>query len=80
MSPEELKHTLEAALLAAGRALRLEDLELLFEDDAPPRGELRAALAALARDWKGRSLELVEVAGVSSITRSGLTRLFVRRS
>ncbi len=63
MSPEELKHTLEAALLAAGRALRLEDLELLFEDDAPPRGELRAALAALARDWEGRSLELVEVAG-----------------
>ncbi|MDX1514089.1 MAG: SMC-Scp complex subunit ScpB [Gammaproteobacteria bacterium] len=63
MSIEKLKHIVEAALLAAGRPLRVEDIMALFEDsgDAPDRKAVREALSALADDWEGRALELVEV-------------------
>jgi segregation and condensation protein B len=79
---EDLKHTLEAALLAAGRPLSVAALcELLAEPldpiapgeagpGAPPAGAprgpgpdaVRAALRALAEDYRGRGIELAEVA------------------
>ena len=64
MTPEELRNVLEAAMLAAGRALSLDDFLALFEGsrEAPDRGELRAALAELEECLEGRSLELVQVA------------------
>lgn len=63
MSPDDLKHVIEAALLAAGRPLRVEDIVALFEqsDDLPQRSEVQNALAQLSADWEGRALELVEV-------------------
>jgi segregation and condensation protein B len=63
MSPDDLKHVVEAALLAAGRPLRVEDMVALFEqsDDLPQRSEVQEALAQLSADWEGRALELVEV-------------------
>jgi segregation and condensation protein B len=63
MSIEKLKHVIEAALLAAGRPLRVEDILALFEGDAgvPERKAVREALAGLSQDWEGRALELVEV-------------------
>lgn len=63
MSNDQLKHIVEAALLAAGRPLKAEDIIALFEDSggAPDRKTVREALAELANDWEGRSLELVEV-------------------
>ncbi len=63
MNPENLKHVIEAALLAAGRPLQVDDILALFEGsgDAPERGEVRDALALLSEDWEGRALELVEV-------------------
>jgi len=63
--PEQLKHFVEAALLCAGRPLPGEELlELLAADGAgPSRAQLDAALDALRDDWRGRALELVEVAG-----------------
>jgi len=63
MSEEELKNVVEAALLAAGRPLRIDDVLQLFEGSgvSPERKEVREALAGLAQDWEGRALELVEV-------------------
>lgn len=64
MENEQIKPILEAALLAAGRPLSLNDFEQLFagDADAPPRNAIRAALAELAQDWEGRCLALQEVA------------------
>jgi len=61
---ETIKRILEAALLVAGRPLAIGDFEKLFggSTEAPPRNAIRAALAALAADWSGRSLALQEVA------------------
>jgi segregation and condensation protein B len=62
LSPE-LKHIVEAALLAAGRPLSLDALQGLFgEIGGPDKSELRAALQALAEDYRGRGIEVVEVA------------------
>lgn len=59
-----LKIVLEGALLAAGGPLDLARLESLFDVAArPSAGALRAALAELAADYRGRGVELVEVAG-----------------
>ena len=63
MSSDKLKQIIEAALLAAGRPLQIEDIIALFEDsgDAPERNEISEALSQLSDDWEGRALELVEV-------------------
>ena len=58
-----LKHILEAALLAAGRPLSIDEMLRLFLDaEQPDRKEIRAALEALAEDYEGRGLELRQVA------------------
>jgi segregation and condensation protein B len=64
MSADSLKHIVEAALLAAGRPLKVDDIIELFEQSGgpPERGEVQEALAQLSEDWAGRALELVEVA------------------
>jgi len=64
MDADELKNVLEAALLAAGRPLSLDDLLGLFEQNEgrPERGQVREALGRLREDWQGRGVELVEVA------------------
>lgn len=60
--PGNLKNVVEAALLAAGRALSLDTLQTLFDEiECPPKKELRAALEALAEDYAGRGIEVVEV-------------------
>ena len=63
MSEITLKHILEAALLAAGRPLSLDDLSKLFpESDIPDAKVLRDALDELAGDYAERGLEVAEVA------------------
>jgi len=63
MEQREIKHVLEAALLAAGRPLSLDRLAELFgRRGAPERDALREALAALAEDYADRGIELKEVA------------------
>ena len=58
-----LKTIVEAALLAAGRALELDALAALFDDGAQPdEAALRAALAELEADYAGRGIEVREVA------------------
>lgn len=63
MTDISLKYILEAALLAAGRPLSLDDMRTLFPDsDQPEKDALREALAELRGDYEGRGLELIEVA------------------
>ena len=55
MEKRELKHIVEAALLAAGRPVNVENLLDLFEGDARPEAEeLSAALEELNGDYAGR--------------------------
>lgn len=64
MSQPALERILEAALQAAGKPLSLERMRELFDENAAPSlDELRQALARLAEDCTGRSVELREVAG-----------------
>lgn len=63
MDDTEIKHVLEAALLAAGRPLTLDNLGKLFgKRSQPDRGRLRHNLESLAADYEGRGIELKEVA------------------
>ncbi len=64
MDTTEIKHVIEAALLAARRPLTLEKLGELFSSRGTKleRQELRDALEALGIDYDGRGIELKEVA------------------
>jgi segregation and condensation protein B len=63
MESTHLKNVIEAALLAAGRPLDVEQLRELFEDyERPPASEVRVALATLAGEYEGRGMQLAEVA------------------
>ena len=64
MKTEALTIILEAALLAAGRPLSVDDLVTLFDgqSDAPDREQIRAALSALDDALGERAVELVRVA------------------
>src|SRR5437660_1751161 len=60
-SPAEVKRILEAALLASPEPLGLPELKKLFDGEIAT-DTLRNLLAELAEEWKGRSVELVNVA------------------
>ena len=64
MTPDQRAQAVEAALLAAGRALSVDELLTLFDDEAPPPGrrDIRDAIASLRERWEGRGLEIAEVA------------------
>lgn len=64
MNDDETKNIVEAAMLASGKPLTLDDLLGLFQgaENPPGRDILREALAALAGDYEGRGIELKEVA------------------
>ncbi|HWN07636.1 MAG TPA: SMC-Scp complex subunit ScpB [Steroidobacteraceae bacterium] len=63
METGQLKGIIEAALLAYGQPLGIEQLRGLFEEFERPDAQLvRKALAALADECEGRPMELVEVA------------------
>lgn len=63
MSNNSIKTIVEAALLAAGRPLSMDNLLQLFAADPeqPERAALREALTELEADWAERGLELVQV-------------------
>lgn len=64
MTLEQLLPVLEAALLAAGRALSVDDLVTLFEGrrEAPDRDLIRQGLKTLEEGLEGRAIELTRVA------------------
>lgn len=58
-----VKNVVEAALLAAGRPLTMEELLGVFDErDGPTAEALHASIAALRADYENRGLELIEVA------------------
>lgn len=63
MDLTQIKNIIEAALLAAGRPLRREEMQMLFGMiEAPDNETLDAALQALQDDYAARGIELKEVA------------------
>ena len=63
MDAVEIKHFIEAALLAAGRPLNVDQLQKLFDGRmAPDKSEIRQAIAALNEDYEPRGIVITEVA------------------
>ena len=63
METGQLKNIIEAALLAYGQPLGIEQLREIFDEfERPDASQVRKALVALADDCEGRPMELVEVA------------------
>jgi len=65
MDSQQLKNIIEAALLAAGEPLTLEQLRTLFgenEKDGPERSEIRETLKELTDEYASRGIEIREVA------------------
>ena len=74
-SEEKLKQIVEAALLAAGRPLSLDQIQALFKErEQPEKKALREVLALLTEDYAGRGIEVVEVGnGFRIQVRAGLS-------
>ena len=63
MDELEIKHFLEAALLAADRPLNVEQLQNLFDGrSAPDKADIRQALQTLGDEYEGRGITITEVA------------------
>ncbi|HEY2779222.1 MAG TPA: SMC-Scp complex subunit ScpB [Steroidobacteraceae bacterium] len=63
MNHQYVKNVVEAALLAAGRPLTVEELMSVFDErDGSIGEEIKGALTALAEEYETRGLELLEVA------------------
>ena len=62
MNEQYVKNVIEAALLAAGRPLTLDELVAVFDErDGAKADDVRAALVTLAADYDSRGIELIEV-------------------
>jgi segregation and condensation protein B len=85
MNDQYVKNLIEAALLAAGRPLAVDELMSLFDErDGTLADEVRAALASLGADYETRALELVEVASgyriqIKAAVASPVSRLWQER-
>jgi len=63
MDTTEIKHFIEAALLAAGRPLSIDQLKGLFDGrSAPEKAEIRRAIATLNDEYSERGIVVTEVA------------------
>ena len=63
MDEQEIKYFIEAALLAAGRPLGVDQLHSLFDGrSAPSKAEIRKSVASLSDDYEGRGIRISEVA------------------
>ncbi|HSD68112.1 MAG TPA: SMC-Scp complex subunit ScpB [Woeseiaceae bacterium] len=63
MDDTEIKYFVEAALLAAGRPLSVDQLHALFDmASAPEKSEIRRALHELNEEFERRGIAVVEVA------------------
>lgn len=63
MEATEIRNFIEAALLAAGRPLNIDQLKGLFDGRmAPEKSEIREAIAALNEEYEERGIVISEVA------------------
>jgi len=74
MDATEIKHFIEAALLAAGRPLNIDQLQNLFDGRmTPEKAEIRQAVATLNEEYEQRGISIVEVAsGFRVQVKSGM--------
>lgn len=80
MNQKKIKDIVEAALLAAGRPLNLDQLSVLFsEDERPEPQQLRKALDQLAKDYADRAIELKEVGSGFRIQVRATLAMWVQR-
>jgi segregation and condensation protein B len=63
MDTIEIKHFIEAALLAAGRPLSVDQLQKLFDGRmAPQKSEIRQVIETLSEEYESRGILIAEVA------------------
>lgn len=63
MDQTEIKYFIEAALLAAGRPLSVDQLQNLFDGrSAPSKPDIRSAIATLVDEYEDRGITISEVA------------------
>ncbi len=63
MEQQEIQHFVEAALLAAGRPLSVDQLQGLFDGrSVPDKSEIRQAIETLNDNYESRGIEVREVA------------------
>jgi segregation and condensation protein B len=63
MDATEIKHFIEAALLAAGRPMNVDQLQSLFDGRmAPEKSEIRQAITELNEEYEQRGITIGEVA------------------
>ena len=63
MDVTEIKHFIEAALLAAGRPMSIDQLKGLFDGrTAPEKSEIRKAISTLNEEYEDRGIVVSEVA------------------
>jgi len=80
MNEHDLKHIIEATLLAAGKPVTTQQLLDLFDERERPTPELlTTALGLLTTDYENRGIELVEVASGWRIQVRPRTGEFVSR-
>lgn len=85
MNEQDLKHIIEATLLAAGKPVTTQQLlELFDERERPPVELLQTALGMLTVDYETRGIELIEVASgwriqVRPRTAEVVSRLWTER-
>ena len=85
MNETYVKNVIEAAMLAAGRPLAVDELVGVFDQrDGSNAEEVRAALDSLRADYESRGLELVEVASgfriqIRAAVAEPVSRLWMER-
>lgn len=63
MDTNEIKHFIEAAMLASGRPLSIDQMQKLFDGrSAPEKSDIRQAITALTEDYADRGITIGEVA------------------
>ena len=63
MNEQYVRNVIEAALLAAGRPLSIDELLVLFEErDRPQKDEIKTALQRIGDEYSDRGIELRKVA------------------
>lgn len=63
MNQDKIKQIIEATLFAHGKAMSIDQILKVFEDEEKPeRNDIKSALEVIAEEWQGRSVYLKEVA------------------
>lgn len=63
MSDHYIRNVVEAALLAAGKPMSIDDLSQLFDEEGrPDKGQIKSTLEALGAEYEDRGIEVKQTA------------------